>query len=52
MKEETKIPEGVIILLIFLFTMLIFTMALTDFNPFRNCEIYTNSTYLMDCWFA
>ena len=49
-KGEEK--TGLILLFIFLFVCLIFVIAYTGFNPFRNCNTFTNSTRLVDCWFA
>lgn len=46
-KEE---KQGLTLLFIFLFICLIFVIAYTGFNPFRDCSTFTNSSILRDCW--
>lgn len=53
MKELTKEEkQGLTLLFIFLFMCLIFVMAYTGFNPLRDCDTFTNSTRIVDCWFS
>ena len=46
-KEE---KQGLALLFIFLFIVLIFVVFYTGFNPFRDCDTFTNSSLLRDCW--
>lgn len=47
-----KDNTGLWILVFYLLLFVIIVSMATGFNPFRNCQTFTNSTFIMDCWFA
>lgn len=50
--EEPEEPSGLFILPVLLLILLLAFITITGFNPFRDCDVYTNSTFLKDCWFG